>query len=99
MDIFRKKRIEHLEGRVLELEAQIREMKNREASLETWHERKKNELKDRERDLFMRGLAQAGQLDRLQKKFRRIRTAAMSVRAEDAPIERLLKEILDGEIR
>jgi len=99
MDIFRKKRIEHLEGKVLELEAQIREMKNREASLEGWYERRKKELKDRERDLFMRGLAQAGQLDRLQKKLRRIRTVAMSVRAGEAPIEKLLKEIIHGKVR
>ncbi len=98
MDLFRKKRIEHLEGRVLELEAQIREMKNREASLQVRHERRKKELKDRERDLFMRGLAQTGQLDRLQKKFRRIRTTAMSVRTGEAPIEKLMKEILNGKV-
>lgn len=54
MDLFGKKRIEHLEGRVLELEAQIREMKNREASLQVRHERRKKELKEREKDLFMR---------------------------------------------
>jgi len=99
MDLFGKKRIEYLEGRVLELEAQIREMKNREASLEGWYERRKKELKDREKDLFMRGLAQAGQLDRLQKKLRRIRTTAMSVRAGNAPTEKLLKEIIHGKVR
>jgi dynactin complex subunit len=99
MDLFGKKRIEHLKGRVLELEAQIREMKNREASLQVRHERRKKELKEREKDLFMRGLAQAGQLDRLQKKLRRIRTAAMSVRAGKAPIEKLMREILNGKVR
>jgi len=99
MDLFRKKRIEHLEGRVLELEAQIREMKNREASLETWHERRKNALDERERVLLDRSLAQVGQLDRLQKKFRRIRTIAMNVRAGNAPMKKLFKEILNGKVR
>jgi len=99
MDLFGKKRIEYLEGRILELEAQIREMKNREASLQARHERKKKDLDERERVLFDRGLAQVGQLDRLQKKFRRIRTIAMNVRAGNAPMKKLFKEILNGKVR
>jgi 6-phosphogluconate dehydrogenase len=99
MDIFRKKRIEHLEGRVLELEAQLQEMKNREASLQAWHERRKKELEEREKDLFMRGLAQAGQLEHLQKRLHRIREAALMVRAGKSPVEKLMQEILHGKVR
>ncbi len=99
MDLFGKKHIEYLEAKVLELETQIREMKNREASLEAWYEWRRKELKERERDLFMRGLAQTGQLERVQKKLRRIRTTAMSVRAGKAPIEKLMREIIHGKVR
>lgn len=99
MDLFGKKRIEYLERKVLEHEALIQEMKNREASLQAWHERRKKDLDERERVLFDRGLAQIGQLDRVQKKLRRIRTTAMSVRSGDAPVEKLLKEILNGKVR
>ncbi|HPL68022.1 MAG TPA: hypothetical protein PLG94_15930 [Smithellaceae bacterium] len=99
MDLFGKKRIEELEAKILELEAVVRTMRDREAALAEGYERRKKDLDERERVLFDRGLAHAGQLDRLQKKFRRIRTTAMRVRAGEVSVENLLKEILHGKVR
>ena len=99
MDLFGKKRIEELEAKILELEAVVRQMRDREAALAEGYERRKKDLDERERVLFDRGVAQIGQLNRLQKKFRRIRTTAVNVRSGDAPIEKLLKEILHGKVR
>jgi len=98
MDLFGKKGIAELQGKVLELEAKIREHKEREASLEARYERRRKSLDEWEKALFMRGLAQVGRLDLLQKRLRRIRNTATQVRAGDAPIERLLKEILHGKV-
>jgi hypothetical protein len=99
MDIFGKKRIAELEGKVLELEAKIREFKEREVFLEDRYERRRKSLDEWEKALFRRGLAQVGRLALLQKKFHMIRNTATLVRAGDAPIERLLKEILHGKVR
>lgn len=99
MDLFGKKRIEELEGKVLELEAKIREFKDQEVSLEARAERRKKSMDEWENALFRRGLTQVGKLALLQKKFHRIRNTATQVRAGDAPIERLLKEILHGKVR
>jgi len=98
MDLFGKKRIAELERKVVELETKIREHKEREASLDVWYERRRKSLDEWEKALFMRGLAQVGRLDLLQKRLRRIRNTATQVRAGDAPIERLLKEILHGKV-
>jgi len=92
MDIFGKKRIE-------ELEAEVRDLKEREASLEARYQRRKKNLDEREKAIDWRGLWRSRELDRLQKRLRRIRNAARKVRAGAAPVEKLLREVLNGKVR
>lgn len=92
MDLFGKKRIDYLERRIVDLEinAYLTEMRCDEI---------KEESGRREKALKQKGLEQRQQLEHLQKKLRRIRETARQVRAGQSPIERLLKDILNGKVR
>ncbi len=92
MDLFGKKRIRELEGRVVDMHAHAYYMEMRCDEI-------KEESGKREKALKQKGLEQRQQLEHLQKKLHRIRETARQIRAGKAPVEKLMKEILNGKVR